>query len=117
MEENEALIEAWRSFWPTLKAEWKQILVYLFTKLFVGIVVGAVSVIAIIAFTIAVFIPVVVSALLLSLVAEVLALIPAILGIILWIVSLFYIGVPFRVYIYYYVILVYHDLTEQHADL
>jgi hypothetical protein len=112
MEENEALIEAWRSFWPTLKAEWKQVLVYLFVKLFVGIVVGAASVIAAITFTVVVFIPVVISALLLSLIAEVLALIPAILGIIFWIVGLFYIGVPFRVYIYYYVILVYHDLTE-----
>ncbi|NMI77081.1 hypothetical protein GLT92_01515 [Nanohaloarchaea archaeon] len=112
MEENEALIEAWRSFWPTLKAEWKQILVYLFVKLFVGIVVGAVSLIAIIVFTVAVFVPVVISALLLALAAEVLALIPAILGIVFWIIGLFYIAVPFRVYIYYYVILVYHDLTE-----
>ena len=112
MEEDEALIEAWRSFWPTLKAEWKQILVYLFVKLFVGIVVGAVSLIAIIVFTVAVFVPVVISALLMASLAEVLVLVPAILGMVFWIVSLFYIAVPFRVYIYYYVILVYHDLTE-----
>lgn len=112
MEEDEGLIEAWRSFWPTLHAEWKQVLVYLVTKFFLGIFVGAVSATAILAFTVMAAIPVIILAVLLSFIAEILFVIPVILGLLVWLVALIYIAVPFRVYLYYYVILVYHDLTS-----
>ena len=112
MEEDEALIEAWRSFWPTFKNEWKQVLVYLVVKLFVGIVVGAVSFLLILLFSVVVSIPVTISALLLALLAPILSVIPVVLGVLFWIAGLLYISVPFRVYVYYYVILTYHDLTS-----
>ena len=112
LEQEEGLLEAWRSFWPELISGWKQVLVYIFTKFFLQLFVGVASATIILMFTVSVAIPVVIAGFLLSLIAEVLFVIPLLLGVILWLIALLYIGVPFRVYIYYYIILVYHDLSS-----
>jgi len=112
MEREEGLIEAWRSFWPVLTGEWKQVLVYIVTKLFLQIFVGVVSATVILTFTVIAAIPVIIMAFLLSMISEVLILVPVLLGLLAWFIVLLYIAVPFRTYVYYYIILVYHDLTS-----
>lgn len=112
MERDEGLIEAWRSFWPVLVSEWRQVAVFLLTRFFLSLFVGAVSATVVLAVTVMAAIPVIIMAVLFSMIAEVLFLIPVMLGAIFWIVLLLYVAVPFRVYLYYYVILVYHDLTS-----
>lgn len=112
MERDEGLIEAWRSFWPVLVSEWRQVAVFLFTRFFLSIFVGAVSATVILAVTLMAGIPVLIMAVILSMIAEILFVVPVILGAIAWIILLLYVAVPFRVYLYYYVILVYHDLTS-----
>lgn len=112
MERDEGLIEAWRSFWPVLTGEWKQVIVYLITKFFLQISVGILSATVILTFTVIAAIPVIIMAFLLSTISEVLVLVPVLLGLLAWFIVLLYIAVPFRTYVYYYVILVYHDLTS-----
>ncbi len=112
MEEEQGLIEAWRSFWPELTSQWKQVLVFLFAHFGLSVMVGAATGMAILVFTIMAAIPVIIVAALLSLIAEVLFVIPVVVGVLIWIIALLYIAVPFRVYMRYFVILVYHDLTS-----
>ncbi len=111
MEEDKSLIQAWRSFWPTLKSEWKQVTVYLIVKFFIGIVVGISAAIVVIIATVIMVIPIIIFAVLFAMISEVLVLLPVLLGLIAWFVVILYISVPFRVYIYYFIVLVYHDLT------
>jgi hypothetical protein len=112
MEADEKLLEAWRSFWPTLRTEWKQVTVFLLTKFFLGLVVGISAAIVVIVATFVLLIPFGIFAILLSLVSEALIFIPVVIGLITWFIVILYLAVPFRVFIYYFVILVYHDLTE-----
>lgn len=111
MESDEKLIEAWKSFWPTLKEEWKQVAVYLLVKFFLGLVVGIAAGIIVILATILLLIPFGIFVFLMGMVADFLVLVPIVVGLLTWFIVTLYIGVPFRVYIYYFVILVYHDLT------
>lgn len=112
MEENEGLLEAWVSFWPIMVAQWKQVILFLFVKFVLGVFVGAVSATVLIGFTVLLAIPLVLVAVILGLLAKVLVIIPLVLGVIIWLIGLIYLAIPFRVYLYYYVILVYHDLTS-----
>lgn len=112
MEEEQGLIEAWQSFWPELTSQWKQVVVFLFAHFGLSVMVGAAMAAVVLGFTLMAAIPVIIVALLLSLIAEVLFIIPVIVGGITWFVALLYIAVPFRVYMRYFVILVYHDLTS-----
>lgn len=112
MEENQGLIEAWQSFWPELISQWKQVVVFLFAHFGLSVMVSAAMGVTVIGFTVIAAVPVILVAALLSLIAEVLILIPVIVGGLIWIIALLYISVPFRVYLRYFVILVYHDLTS-----
>jgi hypothetical protein len=111
MESDEKLIEAWKSFWPTLKSEWKEVAVFLLVKFFLGLVVGIAAGIIVIIATVLLLIPFGIFAFLIAMIAEVLVLLPVVIGLLTWFVVMLYVAVPFRVYIYYFVILVYHDLT------
>lgn len=111
MEEDKTLIGAWKSFWPTLKTEWKQVTVYLIVKFFIGLVVGVAAAIIVLIATVVLAIPVIIFAVIFAMISEVLILIPVLLGLLAWFIVILYISVPFRVYIYYFIILVYHDLT------
>lgn len=112
MEEEQGLIEAWQSFWPELTSQWKQVVVFLFAHFGLSVMVGAAMGAVVLGFTLMAAIPVIIVALLFSLIAEALFIIPVIVGGITWVVALLYIAVPFRVYMRYFVILVYHDLTS-----
>ena len=112
MEENQGLIQAWESFWSELSSQWKQVVVFLFAHFGLSVMVGAAMGAAVLGFTLMAAVPVIIVGLGLSVISEALFLIPVILGGIIWIVALLYIAVPFRVYMRYYVILVYHDLTS-----
>ena len=111
MEEDKTLIGAWKSFWPTLKTEWKQVTVYLIVKFFIGLVVGVAAAIIVLIATVVLAIPVIIFAVIFAMISEVLVLIPVLLGLLAWFIVILYISVPLRVYIYYFIILVYHDLT------
>jgi len=112
MEEEQGLIEAWQSFWPELTSQWRQVVVFLLAHFGLSIVVGAATGAVVLGFTLMAVVPVILIGLILSLIAEVLFLVPVVLGGLIWLAGLLYIAVPFRVYMRYYVILVYHDLTS-----
>jgi hypothetical protein len=112
LEDDEKLVEAWKSFWPDLRTDWKQVGVYLIVKFFVSLVVGIASAIVILLATLVFAIPAIILVILSGMIAEVLMLVTGALMFLIWLIMLFYLAVPFRTYIYYYVILVYHDLTS-----
>ncbi|MFD1634226.1 DUF7544 domain-containing protein [Haloplanus ruber] len=58
--ENRGVLDAWRRIWPTLRAEWKQVGLYLVAKFVLGIAVSLVVSIAILLVAIALAIPVVI---------------------------------------------------------
>jgi len=58
--ENRGVLDAWRRLWPTLRAEWKQVGLYLVAKFVLGIAVSLVVSIAILLVAIALAIPIVI---------------------------------------------------------
>lgn len=112
LEDDEKLIEAWRSFWPDLRSEWKQVGVYVLVKFFVDLAVGIASVIVVLIATIVFAIPAIILIILAGMIAEVLMILVGAVMVLLWLIMILYLAVPFRTYIYYYVILVYHDITS-----
>lgn len=111
MEEDLGVIDAWRDFWPELRAEWKQVAVYLVLRL--AITVAAVTLVFIGGMIVALIllIPGIIVGALLYMIAPVLVTIPIILGGLVWIALLLGLVVVPKTYLYNYAILVYEDLT------
>jgi len=90
--------------------EWKEVGVYLLVRLFISYAVGLMTVIA--AGTVSVLYLIVFGllAVLLGMVASPLSLIPAFIGLILWLITLLYVTVPFKTYLYSYFVEVYNGV-------
>ncbi len=105
------VLPSWKELWPDIKAEWKEVLVYLLVRIGLNIVFGITALIwALITFMI-LAIPVAILGVLLYLATPALAAIPLALGVIAWVILLLGAQVVFQTYLYNYAILVYHDLT------
>lgn len=109
---EEGLISGWRSIWPDLREQWREVLVYLIVKLGIGIAIG----IAVTTLALALLIPFIlvfgVFAALLSSVAEVLILIPLITGLLIFGILMLGVTVVTRTFVYFFVIEVYHSLAS-----
>ncbi|MFB6144496.1 MAG: hypothetical protein ABEJ98_04255 [Candidatus Nanohaloarchaea archaeon] len=111
MENNTGLIQAWKEFYPTLREQWKEVAVYLLVRFAINIGIGVAALIWAIVSLIVLLIPFGILTALFYMVSPVLAAIPVILGVIAWLIALVGLQVVFQTYLYYYAILVYHDLT------
>jgi hypothetical protein len=112
MEADEKLIEAWKSFWPTLKEEWRQVAVYLVVKFLIGLFIGIAAAIVMLIIVVLLLIPFGIFTVILSMISEALIFIPVVIGLLTLFITVLYVAVPFRVFVYYFVILVYHDLIS-----
>lgn len=112
IESEEALLEAWSSVWPDVKAEWKQVVVFYIVKFFVNIGVGFAKLMILLGALFVLIIPFGILAFLMSMITPILAVPVALLGIAVLAAIMFYVEVPFTTYIFTYVTLFYHDLTS-----
>lgn len=113
METDQGVIASWKEFFPTLRAEWRQALVYVLVKLALGIAVGIISLIGALVLLVAFLIPFGILGMLFYLIAEWLVVIPLVVGALTWFVALLVlVQVPVQTFLYYYKILVFHDLTS-----
>jgi hypothetical protein len=112
MEAEEGLIQAWRSVWPDIKAEWRQVLVYMVVKFFVGIGIGIATFMIFIGVLIFLLIPFGIAGFLASMANSVLLAIVFLVGALTFSVIMLYARAPFSTYLYTYITLFYHDLTS-----
>ena len=112
IEEKEGLIESWKSVWPDIKTQWRQVIAFMFVKLFIGLAIGVATFMILAIVALMLLIPFGIAGLLLGLVSPILAL----LSVIGWLLTvglvMFYLRMPFSAYVYTYVTLFYHDLTS-----
>lgn len=109
---GEGLILSWRSIWPELRDQWREIAVYLVVKFGIGIAIS----IAVTTLIVGLLIPFIflfgIIAVLLSLVADVLVLIPLLAGIITFGVVMLGVIIAARTFVYFFIIEVFHQLTS-----
>lgn len=112
IQEKQSLIQGWRSIWPSLQEQWREVVVYLLVKLGLGIGIGiAVSTAAI--FLLVPFILVFGAfGLLFSALAEILAVVPIFIGIAAFAATLIGVTVATRTFIYFYILRVYHSISS-----
>jgi hypothetical protein len=107
---EEGLISGWRSIWPELRDQWREVAVYIIVKFGIGIALG----IGVTTLSLALLIPIVfvfgVLAILFSLVADVLALIPLLVGMMMFGILVLGITVATRTFVYFFIVEVYQSL-------
>jgi len=84
--------------------------VYLLVRLFISYAVGLMTLIAVGTVSVLYLIVFGLLAALLGMVASPLSLIPAFIGLILWLITLLYVTVPFKTYLYSYFVEVYNGV-------
>ncbi|MFB6190780.1 MAG: hypothetical protein ABEJ91_04385 [Candidatus Nanohaloarchaea archaeon] len=111
MENQTGIIRAWKEFYPTLREEWKEVGVYLLIRFALRIGIGVFGLIWALVSFLVLLIPFGIVGVLLYMIAPLLVAIPVVLGILAWLLLVIGAQVVFQTYLYYYAILVYHDLT------
>ena len=111
--EDVGVLDGWRRFWPTLRAEWKQFGVYLLVRFVLGIAVGFVAGIV----TGVVAVPLAVLAAVaffgpLSSVATTVLVVVAVPLVLLFLVLALLVQVPLQTYLTYFALLVLGDANE-----
>lgn len=109
---EENIVNSWRSLWPDLKGQWKEVIVYLVVKFGISIAIS----IAVTTFAVALLIPFIIFfgilTVLASLAAEILVLIPLLVGVLLFGILMLGISVATQTFVYFFVIEFYHSLTS-----
>lgn len=111
MENQTGVIQAWKEFYPTLREQWKEVGVYLIIRFAIKLGISVLVLIWALISLLVLLIPFGIIGALLYMASPVLVAIPAILGILSWLLLIFGAQIIFQTYLYYYAILVYHDLT------
>jgi hypothetical protein len=111
MENQTGIIQAWKDFYPSMREQWKEVGVYLLVRFAIKVGIGVAGLVWALVSFLALLIPFGIIGALLYMVAPVLVAIPAVLGILAWLLLVVGAQVIFQTYLYYYAILVYHDLT------
>lgn len=112
IEAEEGLIQAWRSVWPDLKGEWREVVVYLVVKFFVGIGIGIGTFFLMITVLIVLIIPFGGLGLLAMAASPILAALIAAVGVLVFTVVMAYVRMPFSTYMFTFITLFYHDITS-----
>jgi len=113
IETEEGVFSSWRSFWPSVREEWKQILVYLAVKLGLGIAIGLTVVTAVVFGSLILLIPFGIIGVLLSMITSPLAIPVALAYIFTVAIGTLFLMVPLNTFMKYFIILVYQDLKEK----
>ena len=108
---EENILSAWRSIWPELRDQWREVAVYLVVRIGIGIAIGIAMATLFFGLLIATVLLFGILALILGLVAEVLVLVPLILGLLLFGVLMLAATVVTRTFVYFFIIEVYDGLT------
>lgn len=111
IEKDLGLIAAWRDFWPELRQQWREVLVYLLVKFGLGIAFGIAGFLWLLITLLILLIPFGILGALFYLAAPVLVAIPALLGLITWAVLVVGLQIVLQTFLYNYAIRVYSDLT------
>ncbi len=114
IETGDGVLRSLRSFFVDLKGQWDEVAVYVVIRLVLKIGAGVLGLLWGLTVFIVLIIPFGVIGLLLYLVWPPLAVLPAAAFILIGLVAVLAIQVPIQTYLYYYAILVYHDLTSSH---
>lgn len=112
IETEKDLVSGWRSIWPDLREQWREVFVYLVVKFGIGIVIG----IAVGALSFGLLIPFIlvfgIIAAIFGFVADILVLIPILFGIFFFLVLMLGIVVVTRTFVYFFIVEMYHSLTS-----
>lgn len=111
MENDTGVVQAWKDFYPSLRDEWRQVGAYIFLRFAIKIVAGIATLVWAMVSLLVLLVPFGILAAVFYMIAPVLAAIPAVLGLIAWIIAILGLQVVIQTFLYYYAILVYHDLT------
>lgn len=109
---EENMLLAWRSIWPKLRDQWREIAVYLAVRIGIGIAIGIAMVTLLFGLIIALVLVFGILALLFGLLAEILVLIPLILGMLLFGLLMLAATVITRTFVYFFIIEFYDSLTS-----
>lgn len=112
IEADETVLKAWKSIYPDLRNEWRQVLLYVLVRFGLKIAGGVIGFLWILATLLAAIIVFGIITIPFYLASPVLAAIPVIIGIIIWLPIAIAGQIPVQTYLNYYAILVYHDLTS-----
>ncbi len=109
---EENILSAWRSIWPELRDQWREVVVYLVVRIGIGIAISIAMATLFFGLMIALILVFGIIALLFGLVAEVLVLIPLVLGTLLFGVLMLAATVVTRTFVYFFIIEVYDGLAS-----
>jgi len=112
IDREQNLIASWRSLWPHIRDQWREVVIYIAVKLGIGIAIGIAMTILFFGLTIATVLIFGIIAVILGFLAEVLVLVPLLLGILLLGVLMLAVTIVIRTFLYFFIIEVYHDLTS-----
>ncbi len=112
IEDGTGIIQAWKNFYPSLKNEWQQVAVYVVVRFVIQIVAATVAILWALLTLLVLLIPFGIIGAIAYLIFPPLVWFVVVLGIVAWMILLLAVQVPIQSYLYYYAILVYHDLTS-----
>lgn len=110
IEEN--ILSSWRSLWPDLRNQWREVAVYIAVKLGIGIAISIAMTTLFFGLMIAAVLVFGIIAVLLGLLAEVLVLVPLIVGTLIFGVLMLAATIAFRTFLYFFIIETYKGLTS-----
>jgi MFS family permease len=117
--EDRGIVAGWRRFWPTLRAEWKDYLVYLVVSYVLGGIVSFASVLLVLLVALVVAIPFLVVGVILFVLLQFVGIggLAVVVLAILYVIVMFVIGlvvqVPIQTFLRYYALLVLGDTNEE----
>lgn len=112
IEREENIVSSWRSLWPDLRDQWREVAVYIAVKLGIGITVSIAMTTLFFGLMIAAVLVFGIIAVILGLLAEVLVLVPLIVGTLIFGVLMLAATIAFRTFLYFFIIETYNGLTS-----
>lgn len=109
---DQNLVSGWRSLWPDLRDQWREVVVYVIVKLGIGIAIGIAVTTLFLGLLIATILVFGIIAIVLGLLAELLVLIPLLIGILILGVLMLAATIAIRTFVYFFIINVYNNLTS-----
>ncbi|QGA80174.1 DUF7544 domain-containing protein [Candidatus Nanohalobium constans] len=109
---QKGFIEAVQSVFRTVRVEWREVGVYIVVRVVISWAVGLMSLTVIGSVSLLFILVFGVLMLVLGLFSPILAAVPALLGLILWVITLLYLVVPFRTYMFSFFVEVYMRIFE-----
>ena len=111
IEDRIGFIDSLKQVFSALRTEWRETGVYLIVRLFISYAVALMALTVVGSVSLAFLLVFGIIAGLIALISPLVAVLPAALGILLWMISMLYVSVPFRTYMYSYFVEVYENFS------